>query len=207
MQRAGDLKETWRRPEGIYCYSRSEAKALLEVPFVICSETNLDWNSPDPKHNTMFHSAWYAEELRALILDGNVNFSVFFAFAAGINRYGMILDDPPHTPWHPYYLNSLIGNNLDVGDPICQTLSDEHRVSTLAWRHETDCKLLLINKIADQIDVTLNLSIAQGTSIKMQQIVKVSEYEGNIVEKSVPYTEPLRIDVDGYSVILLTFTT
>lgn len=207
MERASDLKRTWMEepPYQMEYYLPAEAASLLAVPFLICSETNIDWASPDSKHNTMFQSAWYAEELRAFVLDGNIAYSVCYAFADHINYYGMVEDYPPYTLWHPYHVNYLIGNNLNVGDPICESSSDDFgKISTLAWKHGNEYKLLIIGKAPELVRVTVSLPVAVGSDIKIQRIISITGYTSALQEETFSYTEPLIISLDGYSVTLLT---
>lgn len=206
IERASDLTTSWREPQSWFqTYSPSEIKALLGVP-VLCTETNLDWNTPDSKHNTVFHSVWYAEELRAFILDGNVSYSVFYGLAAALNRYGLMNDESSNTLWHPYYVNYLIGNNLNVGDSICRASSDNFKkVSVLAWKNDSQKNILLIGKTPELVNVTIYLILEEGNSIMIQKVSSISEYE-NILEKEfIQFKQPIRITLNGFSVILISF--
>jgi hypothetical protein len=209
MARASDTKQTWRESTGLYLYTPTEVTTVLKVP-VIISEVNMDsnWN-PDPKRNTPFHSAWYAEKLRAFILDGNISYSLFYAFADRVNHFGMVSDDYPYKPlWHPYHVNYLIGNSLDVGDLIYESSSDDfEKVSTLAWRHETENLLLLIGKTKELTTVKVTLPIQDGTLINIKHIVTINEYESDIEEEIIFYNDPLKIKFNGYSVFLLTINS
>ena len=207
IKRASDLINTWREPQSWYRhYSPREAKDILGVQFIICSETNIDWDAPDLKHNTMFQEVWYAEELRAFILDGTISYSLFFCYAGALNSYSMVNCDPPFTVWHPYYVNYLIGNNLNRGDNICESFSDNQtKVTTLAWKSETQKYLLLIGKTPKVLNVNIKLIENVSETIILKKITNISEFEGKIEMEKILYMSPLIITLDGYTVVLLIF--
>ena len=232
MARAGEL--TWYGDIANFAYPPSEIRSRWyekrgELLPVICSETNVnwcywganyEWVGTDPRQQTAFGSAWYAEELRAFILDG-VSSSIYYVFASndesipskpstwtGGMGYGMMRSDSPYELCYPYFTNLLIGNNLDAGDEIFESSSSNFTaVSSLAWIHDGSYKILLIGKTSDSVLVTVDVTgNVNGTKPVLIQRIEGSGIEGGIQESSIPYSNPLEISLNGYSVTLLTIS-
>ena len=224
LARASDLTMKYDHiTVGIPTYTPSEMRSIWlathgRVLPIICSETNMNYawrNGTDPRMQTIFGAVWYAEVLRRFILDG-VAFSVYFTFCSADREYvdtltsgrgfGMMLQIEPYELWHPYFVNYLFTNNLNVGDIICESSSSNFtKISTLSWKHEGSHKLLLIGKTPDQVTAVIRLPVEEGASIRVQRVVGISEHVGDIQEETISYIEPLEISLNGYTITLLTF--
>jgi hypothetical protein len=184
---------------------------------VLCTETNLNsaWrNGTDPRIQQVVGAVWYAEVLRAFILN-DVRYSVYFHFASDdsprweIDKqtkgygFGMINSTPPHTEWYPYLLNKLIGKNLHVGDKICWSLSSNSTfLSILAWISEGTQNILLIGKAKDEIKVKINFEGINVTDESVY-IVKIHESGSNLDLSVERFVDGLTMSENGYFVALL----
>jgi len=185
---------------------------------VLCTETNLNsaWrNGTDPRIQQVVGAVWYAEVLRAFILN-DVRYSVYFHFASDdsprweIDKqtrgygFGMINSTPPHTEWCPYLLNKLVGNNLHVGDKICWASSSNSTVlSVFTWFSQETGNVLLIGKVRERIKVRIN---CEGISISNEFIYvsKICE-DTRSSDLSIEGFGNSTINENGYFVILLQF--
>jgi hypothetical protein len=77
-------------------------------------------------------------------------------------------------------------------------------MSTLAWEHDGQRKILLICKTESAISATLDLGIAPGSSVTVQRI-EGSGRVGAIQASTVAYTESFTIALYGNTVLLLSF--
>ena len=98
LTHASDLKQEWNdidywsRPPGVRHFPKYSPREMFELWLqergeelpIICSETNLNWvytNGADPRIQEVVGGTWYAEQLRAFILEG-VSYSLYFRFSS-----------------------------------------------------------------------------------------------------------------------------
>jgi hypothetical protein len=184
---------------------------------ILCTETNLNSaykNGTDPRIQQVVGAVWYAEVLRAFIMN-DVRYSVYFHFASDdspsweINKqtrgygFGMINSTPPHTEWYPYLLNKLIGNTLHVGDEICWSSSSNSTVlSVLAWVSEGTQNILLIGKTKGKVEAKINIKGVDMTNESIYAI-KLHECSSNWDVSKEEFVDDLTISGDDYFIILL----
>jgi len=186
-------------------------------------ETNMNsgWGTSwgtEPRIQQIFGAVYWAEITRSRILEG-ARGAVWYEYTSCDQKlcdppcehghgFGMINMYSPFEPWYPYYVNFLYGNNLAEEDPIYESLSsDFKKVSSLAWKHGTDYKLLLIGKTTDMIVVDINLAEIEAQRVAVQTIegsVDPENVVGSIRESSI--NTPMEITLNGYSVVLLTIS-
>ena len=111
----------------------------------------------------------------------------------------------PFTEWYPYWVNLMIGSNLNVQDPIYESTSSNFQtVSALAWRHGNQHKILLVSKTDATVSVSLNgLNLDENQEITA---LRIDHDTAGIETEVIGYSENPTIIVDGYSVILLSLT-
>ena len=172
-------------------------------------------NGTDPRIQTVFGAAWYAEKLRSASLAG-ILFSSYFVLASddslfskttgttGGYGFGMINSTSPYNPWFPYYTNLLLGQHLQKGDTIVSSSTSNFTIaSTLAWidgNHHYN--VLIVGKTANSALVSVNVrnsSVTNGTQFLMQRIDKDHIYE----QSNCSFASQISIPLNGYSVILL----
>lgn len=199
-----EMRDKWRSVRGV------------ELP-VFVTESNLNWcyiNGTDPRIQQVIGAAWYAEELRSLILS-DVKCSVYFTFASDDSPrwgkdvftrgygFGMINMTTPHEEWYPYFVNVLFGNYLDFGDELydCSS-SNSTTVSTLAWGNNGYYNVLLIGKIKSQVNVRVNI---RNADVKNGQILffKIDSNDQKLQITERDFTDRISLLEKGYFVILL----
>lgn len=178
---------------------------------VINSESNFNsaWETgADPKTQQMVGAVWTALVLRTGILEG-LNYNVYFTFsssaswerenkASGGVGFGMVNHDD-NQPWYPYYMQSMVGNSLSVGDLIVESISSSNEIRVLSWIHEGKLNMLLICRV-DQPQVIY----LQGTSSQMNisKIDTTISWETPSLQTSmINSSDPLI--VNGYTVMWL----
>jgi len=182
---------------------------------VIISESNWGATSiggTDPRIQKTVGAVRTALVLRKSILEG-VDYHIYFDLTSsksweqsnkpsGGVGFGMINSDDKK-PWYPYYVNKIIGENLEVGDIILKTTSPSKDVRTLAWINGDTLNILLINKV-DEINRVRIDQVIQGLADQL------SYYKiDNTYSWEDPQLQHGTIDVrdtitlDGYTVILL----
>lgn len=183
-----------------------------EILPVICSETNLNaaWQKgTDPRIQEIIGGVWYAEELRFFVLEG-MKYSLFYNFASDHTwawettcptkgwGFGMARSTPPYTEWYPYLVNNLIGNNLSVGDPMFEAVSnDTSAVSALAWKQGDRHKLLLICKVDQEVSINIT-----GLPTGNARIYRIDSSGMNIQSE---VTENRQFTINGYTVLLISY--
>lgn len=198
-----EMQEKWRSVRDV------------ELP-VFCTETNLNSvhvNGTDPRLQQVIGATWYAEELRAFIL-GDVTYSVYFHFASDASEstptggygFGMVNKTSPFEEWYPYLVNHLIGDNLNVGDSICNASSSNSAVvSALAWRTSSSYNVLLTGKMNDTVQVNIRV---RNASLKSESVstFTIDNRSPNLQISDENFTDALSILENGYFVILLRFS-
>jgi len=189
-----------------------------QIPILI-TETNMNAaaiNGTDPRMQTVFGAVWYAEKLRAAILEG-VLYSAYFVLASDHSPYwntteltkgygfGMINSTSPYTEWYPYWTNYLIGNHLIAGDRIYPSSTSNFTcVSVLAWVNGNHYEVLLIGKTKSKALLNISIQISEITNGTETLIYKIDENQDGIQFTRNTYVNPLSIILDGYSVVLVT---
>jgi hypothetical protein len=125
---------------------------------IINSESNFNsaWkNGTDPRIQQMAGTVWTALVLRQDILRG-ISYNVYYCFhsttsygkttSTGGAGFGMINYDDKK-PWYPYYVHFILGNNLDVGDMLVESVCSSNDVRVLAWIHKGVLNVLIISKV------------------------------------------------------------
>jgi len=191
-----------------------------EILPVICSETNLNAahnKGTDPRIQQPIGTVWYAEVLRSFIIN-NVKYSIYYCYSSnyepwweknnmtGGYGFGILNSTFPHDEWYPFWLNYLIGNNLEVNDPIFHSSStDSEKTSVVAWKRNNQFKVLITCKVNSTVIARLrmmNISINPKTSVV---IMRIDSNSPNLQSETITYKENLNIVMNGYSVILLSF--
>jgi hypothetical protein len=200
-----ELRTIWRQQKG------------QELP-VLITETNANSasaNGTDPRMQTVFGAAWYAEKLRSAVLE-NVTYCAYFTLASDHSDFwngteltrgfgfGLMNSTPPYAEWFPYFTNLLLGSELRRNDVLCNSsTSDFSALSSLAWTTRTHHCILLIGKTACKASVTINF--AQG-SVSDQTSVQVLRINGNscgIACQNCFSASPLLIEIDGFSIVMV----
>jgi len=177
---------------------------------VINSESGFSstWkNGTDPRITQMIGAVWTALELRMGVLKG-LSGNIYYAFsssasicrnsATGGYGFGMVNSDDDK-PWYPYYVHWMLGNNMQVGDPIIYSNSSSNDLRSLAWIHNETMNILLIYKIEQESKITL-----QGLEGSVN-FIKIDE----TISWRTPYLQIGIIDskaalsMSGYTVVLL----
>jgi hypothetical protein len=177
---------------------------------VINSESNMNSackTGTDPRIQQMLGSVWTSLVLRTGVLKG-LSYNVYFEFSSSASYgkttptggagFGMINSDN-NKPWYPYYIHYMIGNNLDVGDPIVDSVSSSDDVRTLAWIHNQTLNILLICKVNQTR--TIQLQGLQG-QLNISKIDNTIPWENASIQNQVLNSdEPMTLD--GYTVVLV----
>jgi len=179
---------------------------------VINSESNFNsaWETgTDPKIQQITGAVWLALVLRMNVLKG-LNYNVYFEFSSSkswetANRqsggigFGMTNEDD-NQPWYPYYVQKMLGTNLNVGDAIIESTSSSNDVKVISWLHNGKTKMLLICEV-DQYR-TVYLKGLTG-SLKVERIDSTISWENPMLQiDEVNAAEPLVLR--GYTVTLLS---
>lgn len=124
---------------------------------VFCTETNLNV-SVDTRIHTIVGAVW-----TALMLYGSVNYkldaSVYYESggSSGWQNGGFgLIETNTNTPYIAYYVWKMIGENLEVNDPIVQSSTSNANLRVLAWKHAGNLNILLINKSNTNIPVLIS---------------------------------------------------
>lgn len=196
-------------------YGASHARQIwynargITLPILI-SETNFSWaweNGTDPRIQQLAGTVGLALQIRMSILS-NVERLLYFRFSSSKNQerklqtggygFGMINSDD-NQPWYPYYLMSIIGNNLSSGDVLLETRSDSEDMRTLAWLNGGKLNILLICKVDEPR--TIQLEGIQG-ELSFTKIDETVSWETPKLQSGkLAATAPLAIR--GYTVLLL----
>lgn len=201
-----ELRALWRTQKG------------CELP-VLITEANVNsagTNGTDPRMQTVFGAAWYAEKLRAAVLE-NVAYSAYFTLASdhsafwnsteltGGFGFGLLNSTPPYVEWFPYFANLLLGSHLSRNDEICDSVtSDFSAVSSLAWTTQTHHCILLVGKTADKASVSVNVTKGSTSAQTEWQVLRIDGNYCGIVSQNYSWTNPLSVEIDGFSVVLIS---
>jgi hypothetical protein len=202
-----EMREKWKSVRGQY------------LP-IICSETNLNGqfqNGTDPRIQQPIGAVWYAEELRSFVSSG-VDYSVYYSFASDDSPswnttkqtkgagFGMVNSTFPHSEWYPYWTNFLIVRNLDAGDNVTFSSSQDQTIlTTLAWNKADQHYLLLICKLGSLLRVSVNLT---GVVIDPETQISIARIDSKGVglqTETMICRENFELTMNGYSVLLLSF--
>lgn len=202
-----------RNPLG---YGINEAQQIYyntrgKVLPIINSETNVNaaWEiGIDPRIQQMAGAVWTALLLRISILKG-LSYNIYFEFSSskaweetnkqsGGYGFGMINSDD-NQPWYPYYVNWMIGNNLEVGDSVLETICSSENVRTLAWRRGRTLNIFVINKSHDVETVNFNGVQGKFRYFKIDETISYTSPE--IQEGITDVSEG--VVLNGYTVMLL----
>jgi hypothetical protein len=185
---------------------------------VLITEANVNSvyvNGTDPRMQTIFAAAWYAEKLRSAMLEG-ITYSAYFVLASDHSPYwntteptrgygfGMINSTYPYEEWYPYYTSFLLGPQVHKGDEISSSSSHNlTAISTLAWKTGTHYNLLLIGKTTSRVTAEIAVQGTQCTSETSVSILRIDgNYEG-VQSATCKFNETIHVQMDGYSIILL----
>lgn len=200
---AENLVAYYRAPEAQQVWFQRRGTRLP----ILCTESNMNGASPttDPRLQQMSGAVWLSLLLRSEILNG-VSYHVYFELGSSYysNAYGFgMINDDGLKPWYPYYVQNIIGQNLEVGDPIYNATTDSTDLRTLAWRNQGITNILLINKSTKNLDVHL-----QGISgaMNLSKIDSTIDWTTPRVQTgSVDSSQP--VTLNGYTVALLQMAT
>jgi hypothetical protein len=135
-----------------------------------------------------------------MILRG-VRYSLWYELAGPTTPgFGMVELWGSHDEWYPYYVHSLISNNLEYGDPLLKATSDDpEQVSVLAWRNSNQVCVMLIMKQDASTSVNVSQLTSGGFTLYTINSSKVGIYE------EVYDSNPGILTLQSYTVALLTF--
>jgi len=182
-------------------YSAVEAQRVwyqkrgISLP-ILCTESNMNGASPttDLRIQQMAGAVWLSLLLRTEIL-GGVSYHVYYELSSGYyaNSYGFgMINVDGFKPWYPYYVQHMIGRNLDVGDSVVNSSSSSVDIRSLAWIHQGTLNILLINKVNQTRTVYL-----QGITGQMNL---------SKIDNTIPWTAPsVQTDVVDSSQPLITY--
>ena len=148
---------------------------------IIFSEYNVNcaWGTEgnDPRIPTMFGAVWTALTLRTGITR-NVDYMTYYLFASSASSshgFGMVnLDN--NKPWYPYFVQKMIGENINVGDSIVESSSSNQNVRVLSWIHEDSLRILLISKTEENF------------ALRFTGVDNSLTYEK--IDNTIPWTNP-----------------
>jgi len=176
---------------------------------VLNLETGLNAAKGDSRNYTPFGAAFYAELLRAQILDGSPAYSVFFRTfmnpEPSSESYWDLLEggNPPDYAVHyQYWANYLFGNYLSMGDVVYSSSSSSFTaLSSLAWKNSAYYNILLIGKkdIVTDVEVQINGVGAMTNAM----IFKIDKNLNGIQALTNAYSNPLHVTLYGYAVVLI----
>jgi len=185
----------------------------------ICIETNMDAyyseaTGTDPRMQQIFGAVFWAEASRTRILQGarGASWYEYCSYDLRLKGWpeghglGMINMYSPFERWYPYYVNYLYGNNLAEGDPIYEsTSSNFEALSSLAWKHGNNYKILLVSKTTSHTTVSINGFTANNVTMQLiESTTDPDEIVGSIKTQTISPTSPIQLSFNGYCVALLT---
>ena len=110
----------------------------------------------------------------------------------------MVRSTPHYTEWYPYLVNKLIGNNLSVGDPIFEVVSNyTEAVSALAWKQGNQYKLLFICKVDQEVIIKIT-GLAAGEA-------RIYRIDNSSMGTQSKVTEARQVTINGYTVLLISY--
>jgi hypothetical protein len=173
------------------------------------SENNLNYyftQGTDPRIQKMQGAVYNALTFRVSMLKSFYHTS-YFHFASSASQqtgssgglgFGMVNSDN-NQPWYPYFVNKMIGSNLDKGDTVVKASSNSSDVRAVAWINDGKLKVMLICKVDQQRVVYLRGLTGQLTYEK--------------IDNTIPWTSPAlqtgtvdasgALTINGYTVMLL----
>lgn len=190
-------------------------EANSDILPAINSESNFsaEWkNGTDPRIQQMVGAVWTALTLRGCILN-NIQYSIYYSFQSSLSwqrantqsdgyGFGMVNSDNEQ-PWYPYYVQHMVGSNLELGDLLVETTSSSDEVRSLAWVHNMTLNVLLISKV--DCPRIIHLRGIEG-DLSMIKIDNNISWEAPKVQTYIiRSTEPMLMY--GYTVALLQITT
>jgi len=166
----------------------------------------------DPRMQQIEGATWLGLVLRQCILEG-VEFHDYFNYVSsksweqakgnpptGGVGFGQINSDN-NQPWFPYYVNKMIGTNIDVGDQVIYTSSSSPNLRTVGWINNGNVNILVISK--SQETRTLRIQGIEG-EIEYQKIDGSISWQNPYV-KTGTIGDEKSLTINGYSVILLQY--
>jgi len=175
---------------------KNEGHGLLPV---IQSEGNLNYafgSGTDPRIQQMINAVSHALSFKLLAQKGYVNYNIYFNYAGSgrsSTKFGMInLDN--NSPYPAYYVHWMLGNSLSVGDKIVES-TNTNTVSSLAWIHNGNLKIMLINKNTQTNTVTLS-----GINGPLT-IQRLDQNRNGVTTET---TSTNQITLNGYTVLLVS---
>lgn len=227
-----DVAETWQIADSGSFYSPSNARAKyksvrgVDLP-VFQTEGNLSAASvygTDLRTQQVIGGVWLAVNIRKCILSFAIDLNIYFTMSSDYGwemnnsdadkkswGFGMTNRDfdatqaPIDNVWFPYWVYTMFGANLRVGDAVVNSsTSDSVQTRVVAWRN-TNLNIMVINRSTSNINVVLNgvtgtfnytlvdgsLSSAGYTDPKQQKPLKGAYQAGQAFA------------LNGYSVVLL----
>jgi len=185
-------------------------KARGKLLPVVDSELNFDsaWtNGTDPRIQQMVGAVWSALVLRMSIIHG-LQQSIYYCLSSSAS-YGKatqtggagfgLSNSDTETPWYPFYVHDMIGNNLAPGDQLVMTKSSSEDIRTLAWLHGGIVNVLLISKSPVRIRARI---VGINGQIKYRKIDETIPWQTPAEQTRILGGEKA-VDCNGYTVTLL----
>ena len=187
----------------VYYQSRGKVLPIMNTE----ANVNAHWETgTDIRNVNMVGAVWLALVLRTSILKG-LSIHVYFNLESSYNwektkpmggaGFAMINSDNKK-PWAPYYVYRMIGPNIGINDKVLQTDVADTRLRVIAWLHESNINVLLINRSHDQIHVQLVGTPANMTSMKVNESIPFENM--SLIEETANASDIL---LSGYTVQLL----
>jgi len=161
----------------------------------------------DPRIQEVVGAVWNALNLRSFILN-DIQYAIYYSFGSSANwelqkpsggvGFGMInLDN--NSPWYPYYVQKMIGENLGIGDQLLDSSSSSDEIRALSWVNNDKINILLISKVDQPRSIVLHGLEGQASYTKIDD--SVSYLTPQLQTGTMDLTQPM--NTIGYSVILL----
>jgi len=121
------------------------------------------------------------------------------------NGYGMIDSNTRHSstsyddPWYPYYVHSLFGSNMDIGDELVEVTSPSEDIRCLAWKNGQNINVLIIHKNTDTKSIKLN---GISGTLSVSWIDGTIPYENPSIQGKVVNSQDV-LTLNGYTVMLV----
>jgi hypothetical protein len=154
----------------------------------------------------MSGAVWLALTLRTAVLKG-INYNVYFEFSSSKSwqeangsgwGFGMTNEDD-NKPWYPYFVNKMIGTNLNTNSRLITSTSSSDNVASLAWINGTKLNVLIISKTSSSL--TFHLNGANG-QINISWIDNTVSYATPYMQTS-SFASTESFSMRGYTIALL----
>jgi hypothetical protein len=193
--------------QNMYFASKGVTLPLFDTESNMCSEAD---STDEPRMVQMAGAVFAALLLKTEALN-NIGAHIYFTWASSLSyeqslsppSYGFgLIEGNNHQPYYPYYVYQMIGNNLQVGDPIVSTSSNTRNIVSFTWMDKGNLNILLINTFNSTVSTTVSGATGNFNYEKIDNTY--SSLNAKLQTGSLSLSSP--IIMNGYTVILLTST-